>query len=464
MDSDRTGSLRTRLLGLSAITVGVGLALAWLALTILFERHVERRADSELANEVLEIAAALDADGASVELRSELSDPRFQRPFGGLYWQIEQAGAEPLRSRSLWDEALPDPPIQSQLPVSYEGKGPEGRPLTLRAETLRLQGTQGERTVRVIVAADGAEVRDAVAAFGRDLAVALTVIGVCLTLGAALQVGVGLAPLTSLRKGLAEIRARQRVRLDPAVPSEVRPLVEEVNELLAAQDEALARARARAGDLAHGLKTPLTVLSTVSRGLARAGHQEAATEVLAQVEMMRRRVDRQLARARLGADKLATSRLATLVERLVGVLKRTPRGEALRWDLTLSEELVVAADEVDLAEAVGNVLDNACKWARSTVLITASASSEAIALIVEDNGPGVPEARLQEILARGMRLDSEMEGAGLGLAIVRDIVEAYRGALELSRSPLGGLRVSIAWPRAETDIPSGGAPSEGAEG
>ncbi len=447
----RTGSLRVRLLGLAAVTIGAALVLAWIALTILFERHVARRVDAELSNLLVQIAANLDASGPQVTLTAEPADPRFQRPFGGLYWQIEPKGGEPLRSRSLWDEALPPPPSDGAAALSWQAPGPQNAPLLLRAETLRLLSPAGERPVRVVLAADATDVEQAVGEYGRDLAIALAVIGLCLTAAAAFQVGIGLAPLARLREALAQIRARKKFRLDPGVPREVRPLVEEMNELLAAQEEALSRARARAGDLAHGLKTPLTVLSTVARGLGRSGRNDDATEILAQIEMMRRRIDRQLARARLGMDHLATSRLATLVERLVAVMARTPRGAALRFELEIGEDLVVAADEVDVAEAVGNVLDNACKWARSKVRVSASAGEGAIVIAVEDDGPGVPEGQLDDILTRGLRLDAEAEGTGLGLAIVSDIAKAYRGELGLSRSALGGLRVRIAWPAAAAE-------------
>lgn len=168
--------------------------------------------------------------------------------------------------------------------------------------------------------------------------------------------------------------------------------------------------------------------------------------------MMRRRIDRQLARARLGADPLATSRLDLLIDRLVAVMARLPGCGRINWDIVAEPDLTVAADEADVAEAVGNILDNACKWARSKVRIAASAEHHSVVLVVEDDGPGVPDGRLGEILARGLRLDAETEGSGLGLAIVQDIVAAYRGELDLARSSLGGLRVRLEWPRA---VPTG---------
>jgi signal transduction histidine kinase len=440
-------SLRARLLGLAAVAIGIGLAIVWFALLAVFERHLERRAEAELASEIIRIAARLDAGGEQLALAAGF-DPRFERPFGGRYWQVEPDGGETLRSRSLWDERLP-PPAAGDGAKAYEAAGPRGSRLLLRAETLTFPGPGGDRRVRVIAASDRAEIDAAVASYGRDLAVALAIAGFSLALGAALQVRLGLSPLASLREGLAEVRAGRRRRLNADVPSEVRPLVEEVNELLAAQDAALSKARAQADDLAHGLKTPLTVLSAVSHNLHRHGHGAEASEIVGQVEMMRRRIDRQLARARLAAEAPAASRPADLVDKLIGVMQRTPRGRALAFVHEERHGGSVAADDMDVAEAIGNVIDNASKWARANVRATTRRLGGRIVVVVEDDGPGVPENRLGSILARGTRLDEEREGSGLGLAIAREIVAAYGGDIALARSPLGGLAVTIGWPAAE---------------
>ena len=440
------GSLRARLLRLAAATIGVGLAAAWFGLTTVFERHLERRAAADLGNEIVQIAATIDASGAEVALGADLPDPRFQRPFSGRYFQIEAGDGRLVRSRSLWDERLPPPPEAGDGAQLYETTGPAGRQLIVRAETLTFEDPRGPKKLQVLVADDRADIALAVAEYGRDLALALAAVGFCLALAAAFQVHVGLAPLAALREGIAGIRAGKRRRLDADVPAEVAPLVEEVNDLLSAQDAALTRARAQADDLAHGLKTPLTVLAAVSHNLSRGARGEDAAEIVGQVDMMRRRIDRQLARARLAADAPAPSRPAELVDKLVAVMRRTPRGEALQWSHERLDEGAIAADEVDAAEAIGNVLDNACKWARSRVRIATKRTGECMEVMVEDDGPGVPEDRLQEILARGRRLDTGAEGWGLGLAITCDILDAYGGEIRLARSELGGLGVTTSWP------------------
>jgi signal transduction histidine kinase len=441
-----TGSLRLRLFGLAAATIAVALGVAWLAMTVVFERHVKARLEAELANHIVWIAANLTDDGGQISLHTESPDPRMSRPFGGLYWQVEPDGSKPIRSRSLWDETLPPPPSGSVLPATYENSGPEGRMLLLRAEALSLALGDGEQRVQAIVAADYSEIEGPVGAFARDIALAMLIVGLTLATAAAVQVGVGLAPLDTIRRDVAAIRAHLASRLHPKVPSEIQPLVDEVNLLLGSQEEALTRARVHAGDLAHGLKTPLTVLSMVARDLERCGNPAAASEILAQVDAMRRRVDRELARARLGAQPHATSRLLPLIEGVIGLVRRTPQGEQLQWDIAVDPTATIAADDVDAAEAIGNILENASKWARTRVLVTTSVDEAAVIVSIDDDGPGVADDRLRELTARGAKLDEKKDGAGLGLAIVNEIVGAYRGRLELSRSELGGLRVCLAWP------------------
>lgn len=441
-----TGSLRLRLFGLAAAAIAVALGVAWLAIGFVFERHERSELEAVLTNHTVWIARNLRMTDGQVSLPTESPDPRLNQPFGGLYWQVEPKDGPVLRSRSLWDETLPEPPGSPSGPIVYESAGPESRRLILLAEDLVLVEGDTERPVRTIVAADYTAVEELVSRFSFDIALALLIIGVSLAVAAAVEVSVGLSPLNTIRRDVAAIRARLASRLRPKVPSEIQPLVDEVNLLLASQEEALARAREHAGDLAHGLKTPLTVLSTVARDLERCGNPAAANEIAAQVDLMRRRVDRELARARLGTQPHATSRVLPLIEGVIALIRRTPQGEELQWDVAVDPTATIAADDVDAAEAIGNILENASKWARTRVLVTTAVDEAAVIVSVDDDGPGVADDRLRELTARGAKLDERKDGAGLGLAIVDEIVGAYRGKLELSRSALGGLRVSLAWP------------------
>jgi signal transduction histidine kinase len=438
-------SLRMRLLALSVVTIGVALLLAWLALTIIFERHIRMRLEEELIANTHALVANLQWQDGELVVTSRPPDPRFERPLGGLYWQIDQDGAGALRSRSLWDESLPA--TDRMLPTSYEAIGPGGRRLFLHGAGFTIPAAEGEERLRVTIGADYQQVEDAVDRFGGELGLALFLIGVALSAAAGLQVSIGLTPLDSLRRQVSAIRAGRKRHLDPDVPKEVGALVDEVNELLSAQENALTRARAQASDLAHGLKTPLTILSSLAPALASAGQTESAKDIDEQVNAMRRRIDWQLARARLGPGRFATTKFDLLVNQLVDLVRRSPPGARIAWDVAVEHETVISVDEVDAAEAIGNLLENAAKWARSTVRIEATHGPGQTTIRVEDDGPGVSPDDYDLILRRGGRLNENMDGSGLGLAIVSDIVSAYAGQIELARSDLGGLAIITTWPR-----------------
>ena len=263
-----------------------------------------------------------------------------------------------------------------------------------------------------------------------------------------LQVRVGLRPLEALRRGIGAIRSGARARLLDDYPDEVTPLVEEVNTLLDAQDKAIERARASAGDLAHGLKTPLTVLGADARLLRARGEAEIAQDIEELALTMRRRIERALAKARLRRSRLAATELAPLIERLASTIRKTPSGEPLSWEIEVPPELRVAVDRDDLAELLGNILENAAKWAKSRVRASARAGAATVTIRIDDDGPGIPEADRQAVLERGVRLDQATAGSGLGLAIAGDVLEACAGTLSLEENPFGGLRAVIALPSA----------------
>lgn len=433
-----------RLLALSGVTIAVALALAWLALTVIFERHIRLRLEEELIGDTYALIANLQWENGELVLGAQLPDPRFERPLGGLYWQIDRDGGDDsLRSRSLWDATLPE--TGQMLPASYAAPGPEGRPLFLHAAGFSLATPDGEQKLKVTIAADYDQIDQAVDEFGDDLGLALLLIGLTLSAAAALQAAIGLSPLHVLREQISGIRAGRQLRLDADVPREVGPLVDEVNELLSVQESALARARTQASDLAHGLKTPLTILAGLAPALASSGQTDSAKEIAGQVTAMRRRIDWQLARARLGPGRFAATKLDVLVTQLVDLVQRSMPGRQLTWDVGIRPGTMLPADEVDGAEAIGNLLENASKWARSMVRVGASQGAGGIALCVEDDGPGVPPDKFDLVLRRGARLDEAVDGSGLGLAIVSDIVIAYGGEIELGVSDLGGLSVITRW-------------------
>ena len=450
----RQGSLKLRLLAAGTASIIFALVLAGLGLLLLFERHVERRMAAELGSHLNQLVSSLARSGdGTLDIGVPPAEPRFLNPLSGLYWQIAEEGADTvLRSRSLWDATLPVPP---DVPAAGEVHqhtipGPGGASLLAVERRIALPASLGSGTIRAVVAVDRAEVHAAGLAFASDLIPSLALLGAVLIAAAWIQVSIGLRPLDAVRRRLAQVRSGVAARLGEAFPDEVRPLATEVDHLLDEQEKAISRARARAADLAHGLKTPLTVLSADAEELRARGDTGLADEIETVTAGMRRHVERELVRARTGLRALSgpAQPVHPIAEQVVGVLRRTPHGQNLTWEIDATDALKVQMDAQDLTEILGNLAENAATWAARTVRVEGRRDGSAIVLRVEDDGPGVPGDRVEAVLARGGRLDETRPGTGLGLAIVGDLVEAYGGSLSLRRSALGGLLAEIRLPGA----------------
>lgn len=431
------GSLRLRLFVAAAISIALALSLTGLAIIRLFEAQVRERVLTSLENDLLQLAGSIqvEADGR-LSVSQQPADPRYQEPFGGRYWRIDlipppgQAAPEPLRSRSLWDADL-DP---------ADPAGPEGEPLLIARRNLSIERNGNAQQLDMLAAAHEDEVQRPMLELRDQLAVSLGIIGVVLAIGAWIQVMVGLRPLEHLRGRVAAIRTGEARRLAGSFPDEVSPLVGELNDVLELREKSLERARRRAGDLAHGLKTPLTILSAVARDLRKSGQGEQADEIESQAEMMFRHVERALVRARLssGSGHAATD-LGSTVDRVLSALRRAAGEKNLAFDVEVPAGVKVPIEQGDLIELLGNLLDNAQKWAQSRVRLRYAPQL----LVIEDDGPGVAEDQLQIISERGRRLDETKQGSGLGLSIVEDIADIYNLGVVYGRSSLGGLRVEI---------------------
>jgi signal transduction histidine kinase len=303
-----------------------------------------------------------------------------------------------------------------------------------------------EIPVRVAAAIDLARLRDARSAFATDLVLALGLLGLILAAATWIQVGLGLRPLDALRRGVADIRSGRSRHLTARGPDEVRPLVDEVNALVDAREQDVVRSRHRAADLAHGLKTPLAALAADGERLRRKGETAIADEIEAVIDTMRRHVDRELARARVQGKDRSGSGVMTpvlpLVRLLIATLSRTAAGARINYETVIGGDAVAPFDRTDLAEALGNLLENATRHAKSRVRITAKATPSGLAIDIEDDGPGIASELRPAALARGVRLDERGDRTGLGLAIVQDVLDAYSWILHLDASELGGLRVS----------------------
>jgi signal transduction histidine kinase len=438
-------SLKLRLTVAGLISICVALVVAFFGLSLLFERHVERRSTAELRLHLDQIIAGLRVNAlGKLSLERDPVDPRFSRPLSGLYWQVT-AGSQALRSRSLWDSDLALPVIKPGDPVILETPGPNTRMVMLLVREVAPSQRLGGKAVVVAVALDRSEIEEATAAFRRDIAPYLGVLGGLLLLGSWLQIHLGLRPLDALTARISEIRQGQRQRIGGTFPREITPLTRQVDQLLGERDQQVRRAREYAADFAHGLKTPLQALSGDVERLRKRGEPEIADDITGLIRTMRHQVDRQLARARMAGKSSAVAEIRPAVDLLVSVLQRTPAGQFIDWQVDIAEGLKARIDADDLKEMLGNILENAARYATSDVAITASRTGNVILVVVSDDGPGIPDDKLELVIVRGGRLDQSSHGAGLGLSISTDIAEAAGGALSLKNiNP--GLQVTATIP------------------
>jgi signal transduction histidine kinase len=286
--------------------------------------------------------------------------------------------------------------------------------------------------------------------FIRHMVGLLVVTAICLAVGL-VQVRRGLSLFDALRARLNRVRDGRQNRLEGDYPSEVQPLVSELNELLSDREQRVTRALTKAGDLAHGLKTPLTILNQHAERAKASGQTELAAAIMQQVERMRRQVDYHLAQARAsasGGNPSARSHVLTSADALARTMMTLHSERRVAVSVEVSHEHFTRVQREDLEEMLGNLVDNACKWAATRVEVSSRRNRDAIELIVDDDGPGLDPSLRAKVLQRGVRADEAAPGSGLGLAIVADLVELYGGAISLDASPLGGLRAILRLPAA----------------
>ena len=440
-------SLRWRLLLGATAAILVALVVAWLFMTLLFERHLERRLREEMTRDALGLVAdlSLAPDGRPL-LEAEPRDPRLRKPAGGYYWQISTRNGV-LRSRSLWDAALPVP---TDAPAGDwrvgHLQGPFRQSMSVLERSLVVDSDKPPVVVQL--AQDRRPLASARAEFGRELGIFLAVLWLVLSAAAWLQVALGLRPLGKVRGELAALRDSARARLPESSLREIQPLTDAINSLADARERDLELARRRAADLAHALKTPLSALAAQSRRAAEAGATSAAEGMDRAIAAIGASIDAELARVRIaaaGRKEGAFTLLRAAVERVVTVLEHTEKGGQLAFSLDIPASLQLAIRPDDLAEILGAVLENAVKYARRQVRVSGGAGPEWTSLAIEDDGPGIAVDRVDDALMRGGRLDESGGGSGLGLAIARELVEATDGTIELDQSSLGGLRIRFSW-------------------
>ncbi|MBA4790303.1 MAG: sensor histidine kinase [Pseudomonadota bacterium] len=455
-----SGSLAFRLF-LSAVVVTAGVLLVvGFVLSSLYragtERAFDRRLDIYLKTLVAEVAGT--GPGTEVPVPQALGEPLFLFPLSGWYWQVTRLDGEgqlARASRSLGDAALPllpkgGPDRPGSIQEGYL-PGPEGQRLRVVERTLDL-GAEGR--FAIAVAGDASEIDGEIASFNLALAGTFAVLGLAFLLIVLFQIRFGLRPLARMSQALAAVRSGRAERLEGEYPEEVGPLIQEVNALIDANREIVERARMHVGNLAHALKTPLSVL------LNEAGTREdpLAQRVRDQAGVMRGQVAHHLERARMAARVSVPATVCEVRPILVSLartMEKIHRAKDLAIDVRSLEDLRFRGERQDLEEMVGNLVDNACKWATGRVELEVHGPPPRqpfdrafLHIIIDDDGPGLAPARRAEVGRRGRRLDESKPGSGLGLSIVQELAGLYGGRLELGTAPLGGLRAELILPAA----------------
>lgn len=447
---------------------GVALLATGVILVAAYRESIEQRFDETLniyeKSLIAEIAELEREDrfGAAPDLR----EPRFNFPLSGWYWMIlTQGGEVALTSNSLAGDTLAIPPEVATLPPGHRSQGvlqgPDGAQLRYIARAIRFE----EHPVYVVVvAADPVAVREDTARFRNAVVIFLSLSALGLVAVTLVQVRIGLRPLEDIRRQLQAIHAGRASRLEGEFPQEIAPLAAELNSLIDSNRAVLERARHHVGNLAHAVKTPLSIVLNEARGES----SPLARSVEEQALIMQRQVRHYLERAQMAAKRRligAITDVSPTVDRLARVIARLHRDKRIEVRIAPRERLKFAGEQQDFEEMLGNLLENAAKWASGSVVISAErdavkargtarakATRVMFTVTVEDDGPGLDEAEREAALSRGERLDATKPGSGLGLSIVNELAELYGGALTLDRSAMGGLRARLLLPMAQGDF------------
>jgi signal transduction histidine kinase len=453
----RFNSLAFRLFASAAAWTLVVLPVTAILLVSIYRGALERNFDARLNVYMTSLVASSTTGGSrQPQEPAPLGEPVFTVPFSGWYWQVKPLNGSdrPLYvSDSLLDQQLKLPsqtevsPDKTLTRRAYE-PGPEGQHLRVLEREIRPAGPNST-PYSYVVAGDGDEIDRDLSEFTQLLIAALGALGLGLLAATYFQVRYGLSPLGNIREDLAVIRSGKAEKLEGELPYEIRPLQQELNALIQSNREIVDRARTHVGNLAHALKTPLSVISNEARS-----HQgPLATKVVEQAEVMRTQITHHLDRASVAARSSVIGDVTDVDQVLQGLkraLDRIHEERGLDLEITASPGLKFQGEKQDFEEMVGNLLDNACKWAKSRVSASATRENGArrFTVTVDDDGPGLTEAERKRVVKRGQRMDESKPGSGLGLSIVADLAHLYKGRFELEPSPDGGLRARLELPAA----------------
>ncbi|MCL1961907.1 MAG: sensor histidine kinase [Desulfovibrionaceae bacterium] len=454
------GSLRLRLLAGTLAWIALAVALTgWGLRNHLFRDHITQQLQGRLVHELNQLSAAVNITaGGAVEVTPMVGDPALDEPLSGMYWQVDLLQARPgqapvARSRSLWDQALDlSAPLRRQTAPTggfdvLHLRDDQGHDLLAVTRILQLPEDDAP-PLRLTVAADQALLAEPIRHFTRMLLLTLGVLACVLAVAVFIQLRLALGPFDLLRKRLVAVRQGTAARLEGRFPREVQPLVDELNHGLGVNADMVQRARTQAGNLAHAVNTPLSIM-----GNAAAGEDSPlARLVREQVGIAHRQVEHHLARARSAAASRATglrTPVLPCIHALIRAMQRLHAERQVSFDLLeQAADEAFRGEEQDLYELLGNLIDNAGKWARSRVEIDVQREGAQLCISIDDDGPGIPAGQRERMFERGVQLDERRPGSGLGLDIVRELAQIYGGSVQPQSSPLGGLRMRLCLPAA----------------
>lgn len=444
-----TDSLRFRYITSTIVWIAIGLALTGLMVSALFRIYITQTFHDEMQVHIEELSALARVDGnGDPFLVRRLSDPRYIPPGSGYYWQVEREG-----HRSILSPSLAGMPLSGKLTIARRmnwalTEGPTGP--TLEYGMIRpVKG--GGPPLRLSIASDMRLLDAILNEFSWPLGWTLAGFALVMMATGAAQIAYGLRPLQRLARAVGDVRAGRANRMEGEYPSEIKPLVSDLNDLLEANAAMIGKARIEAGNLAHGLRTPLAIILDEAERLAAAGHGESAETLIRESQKMQRQIEYQLVRARSAAVEPTPGQTASLRETVRPILTAMARLHAGR-DISICcgdfPDISLQIEAIDLGEILSNLIDNAAKWARTRAMISWEKAGNMVRILIDDDGKGIAPHDRARVFAIGRRLDDDIAGTGLGLPIARDLVNLYGGTISLGESPLGGLRVEVMLPLA----------------
>ncbi|MGE0053232.1 MAG: sensor histidine kinase [Hyphomicrobium sp.] len=444
-------SLRNRLIAVSTAWIIFGVVIAWFVLSAVFQQHVRKQFEDELFVHIEELERLSDIHGDKVSLFHNLSDPRYEVLRSGYYWEIQKGGQVLARSPSMVAGKLvtpPDKPTDSGVHL-HVIPGPTGT--MLAAEQLHWP-TPNDTPVQYIIGTDERHIEEVISSFNHTLSWALSGFGISMVAAAGLLIAYAMQPMNELHSSLLRVRSGDAKSLEGKFPVEVQPVVDDLNGLLSSTSDLVQRARAQAGNIAHSLKTPLAILTDEAYRIADQGLTASSATILEQCRKMQSHIDYQTTRARVVANRLAPGTWADArenVEEVFNAMRRLHKGRSIEFRNEVPEGIRLSCDRQDLHEILANLIDNAAKHAKTTVLLRCKEveTPSNIELCVEDDGPGLPPEAYEVVFNIGERWDTQVSGSGLGLAIARDLAQLYSGDISLETSKLGGLAAVLTLPR-----------------